>query len=236
MTNDFLKTFTDPHNLSGGALKTWCDEVLALLQGASYTPEVIGSFAPCTLDRMPLGPFGGEASAEWRRFFWGTLLADWACYEKPVDRIDYERLRYIMSSAYPHFRLWTCRMPNGMTLPVGYSGWYPIARFVFDALCGEPDQIDDRGVFLPLRSAVVKPLQHIYVLNASIIAPLRNTVCAGRMVHALRQDLRQHRHANIAAIVVAEEGRRMAALVGLKQAGKVTVHGESEALFVRTAT
>ncbi|MBV8060581.1 MAG: hypothetical protein JO126_06680 [Alphaproteobacteria bacterium] len=235
MLDNFLKNFTDPQTLSDKALSAWLEYKLALLQGASYTQDVIDSFSPCVLESVPASDYGVEASPAWRRFFLATLLADWASYESKVDRADVARLKYIMSSAYPYFKLWTCCMPNGEVTPVGYTAWYPIARFVFEALRKDPAQIDDRGTFLPLRGGIGKSPKHAYVFNISIVPPLRNTVCAQKMMHSLRAEGRRYRQANIAAIAVADEGCRLAQLAGLKKVGRVTVQGESESLFIKQA-
>lgn len=235
MTSDFLQTFTDPHSLSDLTLKRWVEDKLALLRNATYGADVTGSFTSCTLDTLPDDAYGAEASPAWRRFFLGVLLADWACYEKPVDRIDVTRLKYIMSSAYQYFRLWTCRLPNGEVLPVGYTGWYPVAADVFENLVNDPTQIADRGAFVPLRGGATSTPSHLYMLNASIIVPLRNTLCAHRMSQALRVEWRQMRHAHVAAITVADEGNQLAEMSGLRKICNITVQGDVESLFVRRA-
>ena len=163
-----------------------------------------------------------------------TLIADWACYTTPVDRVDYARLNYIMSSAYRYFRVWCCNDMNGQLLPVGYSAWYPISPFVFDSLQKDPSQIDDRGVFMPLRFANPEKITHAYAFNISIIDALKNTPCSLKMIHAYKKDSKKAGQ-HIAAITVSAEGSQFSSIGGLKASGVVTIQGESETLYLKSA-
>lgn len=228
-----MKDFLDPHTLSHDALAEWAEAQVGLLNRLSLTPELLATFQPYELTEEIDHPLGAEGSAQWRRFFLATLVADWACYPAPVDRADYARLKYIMTSAYRYFRLWGCRSETGEFLPVGYSAWYPIAPFVFDSLRNDPSQIDDRGVFMPLRFVKPDDISCAYAFNISIVAPLRNTVCAQRMIRAFNRDKQKYKGVrNISAITVSPEGTKFSNLGNLRAAGEVTVQGESETLFL----
>ena len=226
-----MDNFPDPQTLSYDALASWVENQVETLNRLSFTPELLATLQPYELSDVIDHPLGVEASPEWRRFFLATLVADWACYPAPVDRADYARLKYIMTSAYRYFRIWCCRSPEGELLPVGYSGWYPIAPFVFESLRNDPSQIDDRGVFMPLRFIKPEDIRCAYAFNISIIEPLKNTVCAQRMIRAYKRD-GQKAGMNIAAITVSPEGTKFSTLGNLRSAGTVTVQGESETLFL----
>ena len=228
-----MEGFLDPQTLSYDALNEWIENKVRQLNQLSFTPELLATFQPYELAKEIDHPLGAEGSAEWRRFFLMALVSDWACYTAPVDRADYARLKYIMTSAYRYFRIWCCRTPEGELLPVGYSAWYPIAPFVFDSLRNDPSQIDDRGVFMPLRFAKPEDISSAYLFNVSIIAPLQNTTCAYRMIRAFqREKLKYKGVRNISAITVSTEGKRFSTLGELHAAGVVTVQGESETLFL----
>jgi hypothetical protein len=226
--------FLDPQTLSHDALAEWVERKVTTMNQLSYTPELLATFKPYELTTAIDHSLGAEGSIEWRKFFLATLVSDWACYTTPVDRADYARLKYIMTSAYRYFRVWCCRNADGELLPVGYSGWYPIAPFVFNSLRGDPSQIDDLGVFMPLRFARPEDTSYAYAFNISIIEPLKNTLCAQRMIRAYKRD-GQKAGQNIAAITVSPEGTKFSNLGQLRAAGVVTVQGESETLFLSHA-
>lgn len=228
-----MEKFLDPHTLSHDALAAWIEAKVTVLNNISFTPELLATFQPYELNDVADHPLGVEGSEEWRRFFLAALVADWACYTTPVDRADYARLKYIMTSAYRYFRIWCCRSETGELLPIGYSGWYPIAPFVFDALRNDPSQIDDRGVFMPLRFVKPEDISCGYAFNISIIEPLKNTVCAQRMIRAYQRDKKKYKDVqNISAITVSPEGTKFSTIGNLHSAGIVTVQGESETLFL----
>ena len=178
----FLADIPDPQGMSFSQIADWLNGRMAALEAASYGTAVTDSFTAVELPEVAADPLGPEASADWRKFTLATLLADWACYQRPVDRIDLPRLKYILSSAHRYFRIWCCTLPDGQHTPVGYSAWYPLAKFVFDGVMAADASVDDRGAFLPLRSATPDTVSHGYVINISIVQPLRNTSCSARMI------------------------------------------------------
>ena len=230
---DFLADIPDMQNGSYGDTLAWLNGRMAALEAGDFTQNVTDTFAPMELPGEYTHPLGPEASPEWRRFLLATLLADWACYDKPVDRVDFPRLKYIMTSAHRYFRVWFCRLPDGQMTPVGYSAWYPIAKFVYDGVLANPEGVDDRGAFLPLRFVTPGDIQYIYVLNISIVKGLRNTVFSRRMIRAFQADALRQKQARIIAVTVDEAGRKFSRIEDFSHTGDITVQGESEGLFIR---
>ncbi len=214
MTTSFLlSNFPDPAALSHDELLAWLGEKVRLMNSMVYSPDVLATFGSVELAELAPHALGAEASPEWRKFFLAALLADWACYETPVDRVDFARLKYIMTSAHPYFRVWCVKVSNEI-LPVGYSAWYPIAPFVFNALQKDPSQINDRGIFMPLRFVKSEEIKYAYAFNISIVKPLRNTVYSRRVIRAYQQDAKRFPSASIATITVTGDGTRMATIGG----------------------
>ncbi len=228
-----LSDVLDPHSVPFDHVARWIEGRLQAIAATSFTPDLTASFAPVELTESFDGPFGAEASPRWRRFFLATLLADWACYARPADRVDFPRLKYIMSSSHPYFRLWCCRLADGQVTPVGYSAAYPIAKFVHDGVRGNPDGVDDRGAFLPLRFVKPEDVRYGYGFNISIVPQLRSTPFSQRMVRAYRRDAARFPHVATMAVTVDEAGRKLSRLTGLSHLGEVTVQGEAEGLFAR---
>jgi hypothetical protein len=138
-----------------------------------------------------------------------------------------------MASSYRFFRLWCCRLPDGQMTPVGYSGWYPIAKYLYDALLDNSDQINDRGAFLPLRFVDDKDIEYAYAFNISIAKPLRNSSCSHRMIRAYQHDAARMRKVNAIAVTVDESGQRISRMADFQQLGAIEVLGHAEGLFVR---
>ena len=228
-----LSDIPDMQGESLDAIMTWTDGRLAALEATVFTPDVNATFAPVELPGDFAHPCGAEGFPEWRRFFLATLLADWACYERPVDRVDFPRLKYIMSSSHRYFRLWCCRLPDGQVTPVGYSAWYPIAKFIHDGVLHNHEDIDDRGAFLPLRFVKPNDIRYGYVFNISIVRQLRNTPFSARMIRAFQRDGARFSHVSGMAVTVDEAGRKFSRIGQFSQLGDITVQGESEGLFVR---
>jgi len=228
-----LDTFPDPDSFSYDELVAWIDAGITRLRRTSFSPDVLKSCQPYVFSEDSAHVCGAEASPAWRRFFLATLFADWACYEALVDRADYARLKYIMTSAARYFRVWMCTLPDGQILPVGYTGWYPIARFVYDGLQRDPSQIDDRGIFMPLRYVAPEDIRYAYAFNISIIKELKNTSCSRQMIRSYQKDARSLGKAGIAAITVGADGAKLSSMTDFKKSGTVTVQGESETLFLK---
>lgn len=104
---------------------------------------------------------------------------------------------------------------------------------MFESLRNDPSQIDDRGVFMPLRFVKPEGISSAYLFNISIIEPLKNTICAQRMIRSFQREKLKYKNVkNISAITVSPEGMKFSTLGQLQAAGEVTVQGESETLFL----
>ncbi len=229
----FLEDILDPQGQSFEAIGRWINTRIAAINSTDFTPEIMASFTPVELTEKFESRFGAEDSPVWRRFFMATLLADWACYEKPVDRVDFPRLKYIMSSSAQYFRLWCVTLPDGQVTPVGYSAWYPISKFVYDGVMSAHSGVDDRGAFLPLRFVRREDIRYGYGFNISIIKQLRATTCSHRIIRAYRRDATTLPNVAGMAITVDAAGRKLSHLLGASHLGDITVQGEAEGLFVR---
>lgn len=223
----------DPAEMSFAELERWLAASIDQSCAIDVQDAQGDAFTSFQMEPLPDYACGPEADPMWRRYFLAILLADWASYERPVDRIDYARLKYILTSAYPWFRLYFVRTKNAL-VPVGYAAWYPLSRFVFDATKEGEAEIDDRGAFLPLRTARKgDKYDHVYILNVSIIKNLRNTPCAVRMLLDLHRDAMAQEQAGLMAITVDEAGSRFSCFVGMDLVSRIKVQGEMENLYVR---
>ncbi|MFZ4762906.1 MAG: hypothetical protein ACOYK8_08845 [Alphaproteobacteria bacterium] len=231
MEVDCLRDIPDPQMMGFAELTAWIDDSLSIIRANDFSSQSMAGFVPYQLQEEINHVCGAEGSARWRRFFLAVLLADWACYEQPVDRVDYARLKYIMSSAYRYMRLWCCPMGNGQILPVGYSGGYPIAPFLYEKLCNDQTALDDRGVFLPSRFVKPENVQCLYAFNISIVPPLRNTIYSQRVIRAYKKDAAQFKNAQIMAITVDVAGQKLAKFTQLKHIADIEVQGHREGLF-----
>lgn len=155
------------------------------------------------------------------------LAADHACYTKPADRADFPRLQKVMTAFPEGFRLWTCQTPEGKTTPVGYTGWYPIARDTFNRLHERPETIKHRGEIMPFRDSRL-----LYIFNFSIIEPLRGGTPQSRlMMQTLAQDIAGQNPDGLAAVTVSEDGVRAVRRFGMEYRGDMTHEGDSEGVY-----
>jgi hypothetical protein len=233
MNLKMLEDVLDPGGESLDAVLDWVNGRIEAIRKTAFTPEAIETFASVELKEEFVHSFGMEASSTWRRFFLATLLADWASYEKPVDRADFARLKYIMTSAYRYTRLWGCRLADRKFTPVGYTAWYPIAKFVFDGALDNQAEIDDRGIILPLRFASAKNIRYGYVFNFSIAKELRHSSCSKKLLHSFLSDKAFASDIEALMIAVSPEGRKFAERMRFVSAGDIKVQGETETLYVR---
>lgn len=228
-----LNAVPDMQFMNAPDVQAWICTHIDVLRRTKFESENIESFSSFELNDDFSGEGGPEVSAQWRKFFLAVLLADWACYEREVDRADCERLKSVMKDAYRYMRLWHCAMPDGSLMPVGYSGWYPIAQSVYENVLKHYAELHDRGVFVPQRVEAIHDVRYAYVFNISIIEPLRNTVCSRRMIQAFQQDAEALTQAKLMAVTVDEAGAKFSRLAGFSLVGQLTVQGEKESLYVR---
>jgi len=102
-----------------------------------------------------------------------ALLADWLVYVDPADRVDYHRLKRIMEMFPAGFRVWFLRITPNEFVPVGYTGWYPLAKNLFLRAYDHPNTITHRGELIPttviIRRRVYLVIQCKYCSQSSEI-------------------------------------------------------------------
>lgn len=184
------------------------------------TPERVRSVtAPSLADNL------GDPA--FRRLVVAAWVADLAAYGTPDDQVDLVRLLYVMDTFPAGFRVWFWG-----DLPVGYTGWYPIAPHTVDLLVAHPEQVEHRGQVVPVR-AHTGP---IYVFNYSIAAPLRRTRASRLLMRTLADELRAARPTQLAAITVSPEGTRCAERFGMRPVSTITVGASVEQVCVGAPT
>lgn len=160
-----------------------------------------------------------------RRLVVAAWVADLAAYGTPDDQVDLARLLYVMDTFPAGFRVWFWG-----DLPVGYTGWYPIAPHTVDLLVAHPEQVEHRGQIVPVRARTGT----IYVFNYSIAAPLRGTSASRLLMRTLADELRAARPTQLVAITVSPEGTRCAERFGMRPVAAITVGASVERVCVGT--
>jgi len=212
------------------ALASWLDERRAFLRDREPSAEWAASVEPLGYsEEAPPGPFGHHGDPLWRAFAWATFLADQASYPEPVDQVDLARLLYVMAVFPRGFRLWGAEAPGLGWVPVGYSGWYPIAESSFELLEQRAASLRDRMV-VPL-PAVEPEGSFVHVFNFSIVRALRGTVASKRLVRGLAGELAGVRRRGLSAITVSPEGARVVERLGMRRTGTMVVGGCEEGVF-----
>jgi hypothetical protein len=234
MIPPLLRNIPDPRGIGFDSLAAWLDERMAKLKKVHFSEGFLKSFAPFEWKEPCALPFGVEASPVWRRLFLATLLADWACYDRAASRVDFARLKYVLSTAYPFARVWFGKLSDGTLAPVGYSLAYPLSKFVYEAARRTPETIRDRGVFLPARGVKNDEIKYAYAFNISVIEPLRGTVCSQRMIRALQKDAAPFDLKGLMAVTVDAAGRKFSRLAGMDKIAELTIGGEKEGLYAGT--
>jgi hypothetical protein len=232
---------TIPDVCEQAQLDRWLDHQLIAIRRFTATEHARASAELLQIDGATIAgacapsPFGKYASSSFRRFAAALFCADLACYETAADRVNFERLLFVLQSACAGFRLFALRDGAGALLPVGYTGVYPVDEATFTRLeCGDASLAD--RLIVPLAA----PLMHqhfCYLFNYSIIGPLRKSECSRRLLGALAEDLRQASPRGMATITVSNDGRRVAERFGMRQTATLHFAGLSEAvLTVRALT
>lgn len=159
-----------------------------------------------------------------------VLLADWACYAKPEDRAEYLRLHDIISTFPKGFRIWFCQTINKTYLPVGYTGWYPIARSIFEKALMRPGEITHRRELWP-EISLSKGEKYLWVFNYSIIKQLRKSEQSKKMLQTYAADIQAVNPCGLAAAVISEESKSVARKLGMAYIGNMTHAGVSEEVW-----
>ena len=223
MTKEHLKDIPDLKEWD--SIGPWVEKTLADISSARFDPEApLLTVMPPKIEDSILGPYGSEA---WRKFALAAFVADWACYTQKADRVDFERTLSVASVFPQGLRVHMARSSSGAIVPVGYTGWIPIAKNVFDLLADTPDQVKHRGMIVPLRELSPEG-NYLYLFNYSIIEQLRKTQASKMMMHEYAKSIKSQSVLGLCAITVSGDGSRVAELFGMKKTGEVTHLGEAE--------
>ncbi len=231
MNLNVLEDILDPGMQNFDDILFWVNERIRALRQTVYSEELTQTLIPVELKEKFSHPFGVEASPVWRRFFLAALVADWACYDNETNRADFARLKYVMTDAYRTTRLWFCKLADGTHAPVGYTAWYPIAKFVFEGAINATPDIADRGIFMPLRFVEPEDARYAYVFNISIIKELIGTPCSRKLALALEREDRPHLGA--IAVAVGKQGHEFLKRMRFAAVKDIYVRGEKETLYAR---
>lgn len=162
--------------------------------------------------RAGSGPQGLIFEEGFRRWVVAVLVADWATYPLPEDRVDLVRLLLVMQGFPQGFRLWLAHTNDGF-VPVGYTGWYPIPEAHLLALdAGQPPPAD--RLFLPLPELPAEN-RAVYLFNYGIVPQLKGTPYAQQLMRAYAEDLQRLGPTGLAALVVSPDGQRVAERFGM---------------------
>lgn len=229
--NPQLKTFPDLDNWN--ELKDWVlkieREVIALtpndlvggkpLTRVSYTPE--------TNDTV----LGTYASEQWRKFALSVFVADWVCYTKPEDKADFPRTLSVVATFPQGFDVYFAETKDGRHLPVGYTGWYPIMKDVYNMMENTPEKLTHRGMMMPLRELSELEDNFIYLFNYSIAEQFIDTKLSMQMMKNYSKTLSETNHIAKSCVTVSPHGIRVAKKFGMHHTGDMTHMGDTEGVF-----
>ncbi len=212
------------------ALGLWLDEGRRRLDELSRPAALSLSVEPIEYaPRETTGLLGRYEDSRFRKFVAAAFLADIASYPEPAEQVGLERLMYVMHVFPRGFRVWGAIMPDGLWLPVGYSGWYPIPETSFEILEQKTKSVRDRMV-VPLPN-VVPEESFLYLFNFSIIEPLRRTSASRRLVRAFAEDITRQAARGLVATTVSAEGGRVCERFQMKKTGAILIDGNEESVY-----
>ncbi len=171
-----------------------------------------------------------ETSPAWHRFLEAALVADFVCYSKSTDRAEYNRLSKVIQSFPQGFTVYFATCADDTTIPVGYTGWYPISENVFSILYHTPSNIKHRG-FMQALPELSQHGNYIYLFNYSIIPSLRGTAQSKQLIKNYAADLKNIAVKGMGAVTVSPDGMRVAEKFGLSYRGDMTHDGVAEKVF-----
>lgn len=177
-------------------------------------------------------PCGWEEDAD--AFVLALLVADWACYAQPAHREDYAHLKLAVSVFPKGFRLWLARL-EGRCVPVGYSGFHPIARRTFSLLKHSPESITSRERITPEPESF-DHANYLYLYNIGIIKPFQKSQVSRRLVTTLVEDMASIAHCALAAVAVSPDGERILERFGLRKSGCISHDGQKEMAYTSEET
>lgn len=163
--------------------------------------------------------FGQYQDAGWRRAVLAVFLADLASYPAGADQVSFARLALAMHVFPRGFRTWWTRDGQGRAWPAGYAAWHPVSPATFSLLANASPCLRNRVVAPQPLGPGERP--YVYVFNYSVALPLRRTALSRALVKTLAADLAAAEPEGLAAIVVSEDGRRVAERLGMKRTGEL---------------
>ena len=230
--------FDDACGSGGGAPPPRAEEILAAVprapdaDPAARMAEALSQLSqrglPAAGRRLCLKAIAPD-DPHWQRWVVGTFLADHACYPRPADKVQFDKLSRAMRAFPQGFRCWWLEHPSAGWLPVGYSGWHPVSPAQFETLTDPSGASTGRSVE-PL--ALVDPTgPYVYVFNYSVIAPLRKSPVSRDLLGALAEDLERVRPRGLSAITVSADGARVAERLGMKRVRPLTAAGGADEVY-----
>jgi hypothetical protein len=191
--------------------------------------DVVERMLPERLRELPAGQL--IALPGFQHFAAAVLAADWQCYPDSADRADKARLQRTLAG-FPHgFRLWGKPGADGALTPLGYTGWHPIPREIFELLLTLPARAAAYGLELPVTALRADGENYLYLFNYSIAPILIGTSAPGRMMRSYAADLAAVRPKGMAAITVSAHGARIAARFGLQPTGEIEIKGKLDTVY-----
>ncbi|UJX40472.1 hypothetical protein K9F62_17490 [Desulfovibrio sp. JY] len=212
------------------------EEIVSWLQGEDGYRKIremrfsdAGEAFSVTWDEVHPLPSKGNA-ASLNRFVLALLLADWACYADAADREDSAHLQTVVATFPKGFRLWMARVRE-RCVPVGYTGFHPIAKETFSLMRDAPERITSRTQIAPERASTGAH-NYFYLFNIGIVKQFHGTNASRALVKVLARDLASTPKRGLAAIVISPDGKRVVERFGLRQSGFITHAGQRELAYV----
>lgn len=201
-----------PHHAAEA--KGWLAELPQQLQG----PWEEWGFLRGTPWMEATGPLKSHTEPDFHRFVFGLYGADITHYA-PAFQVSYDRLLLTVGRFPQGFTLWMGRNAKGWW-PIGYSGWHPISRWVFECIEGDPARAD-LGILLPSPQSEDSL---IYLFNYSVHPSLLHSPIS----RALLAQLAQQRPPGVpcCAATVSEAGEGVARRFGMEEGGYFIKNGQ----------
>ncbi|WP_075354630.1 hypothetical protein [Desulfovibrio sp. DV] len=211
-------------------ITSWLDKEVTRINALQIkSPDAVEVFSITLHDANPekLPPDARTIT----QFTLAVVLADWACYADPANREGFVYLKDVFTVAPGGFRLWLARL-DGEFLPIGYTGFHPIAQDTFNRLQRAPDSITNRKQIRPEPESI-SGANYYYIYNLGIIKQFHKTTASRLLVKEFSNDIASKNACALAAIVVSPDGQRIIERFGLHQSGFITHDGQKELAYVR---
>jgi len=179
------------------------------------------------INELSQNPFGLYSSELWRKFVLAVFLADLVSYPKPSDRVNFERLLFVVHNFPQGFRTWWVQF-NDFWWPVGYTGWYPMLETTYNLFKNSPEKLKDR---LVVSNGCVDNHPYLYLFNYSVAAVFKKSDLTSQLMQKYVKDILATQPAGLACITVSEDGVRVAEQFELIYRGDLTFHGSVEGVY-----